>query len=404
MKLNRLFVLPLLAALSCEPEAQSAPSPNRTVSDSAGIRIVENARPPDGSRLPWRIGPEPVVSARVRGGHSPLMRYSLSDATRLRDGRIAVAHREAGIRVFNASGRYVGTWGGMAEYDPWSGTGWTGETGEVMGPWGVAPWPGDSIVAWGRSRETGFGVTVFDTDGNYGRSFTLVNGEGTTFLPEAATRDGSILASFFSERLDTIVFQIRDSEGEVRSSLGTFPGFETYLQAEGASEERVVLKIFGRHPVATPWGDLVVVGNSGRYELEAFGADGSLVLIVTREHAPRSPGPGDVEAYIEEEAFGDELISGHPSVPVAEHLPVFAGVMSDALDHLWVEEYEVPRAERPAPIWTVFDPEGHGLGFVETPRGLDILEIGENYILGRVLDERGYQHVQIWSLERTGFN
>ncbi|MYG80556.1 MAG: hypothetical protein F4187_01730, partial [Gemmatimonadetes bacterium] len=33
--------------------------------DSAGIRIVENVRPPDDSRLPWRIGREPSVSIGV---------------------------------------------------------------------------------------------------------------------------------------------------------------------------------------------------------------------------------------------------------------------------------------------------------------------------------------------------
>ena len=257
----------------------------------------------------------------------------------------------------------------MAEYNPWSGAEWTGEMGEVMFPWGVAPWPGDSIVALGRKWERGFGVTVFDTQGNHGRSFTLVNGETTTFLPEDATHDGSILASYSPARLDTIVLQIRDSEGEVRSSLGTFPGFEPYIHAEDTNQERLFRKTFGRHPVAATWGDLAVVGNSSRYELKAFGVDGSLVRIVRREHIPRPPGPDDVEAYIEEEAFGNELISAHPSVPVAEHLPVFASVMSDASGHLWVEEYEVPRAERPAPLWTVFDAEGQVLGFVENAEG-----------------------------------
>ena len=34
-------------------------------------------------------------------------------------------------------------------------------------------------------------------------------------------------------------------------------------------------------------------------------------------------------------------------------------------------------------LWTVFDPVGRILGFVETPDGLEIYEIGEDYILGR---------------------
>lgn len=33
---------------------------------------------------------------------------------------------------------------------------------------------------------------------------------------------------------------------------------------------------------------------------------------------------------------------GYESVPVAEHFPAFASIMTDAVDHLWVEEYEFP--------------------------------------------------------------
>ena len=39
------------------------------------------------------------------------------------------------------------------------------------------------------------------------------------------------------------------------------------------------------------------------------------------------------------------------------------------------------------PFWTVFDPEGRVQGFVETPPGLVIHQIGEDFILGKVLDE-----------------
>ena len=52
-------------------------------------------------------------------------------------------------------------------------------------------------------------------------------------------------------------------------------------------------------------------------------------------------------------------------------------------------------------LWTVFDPEGQALGFVETPDGLEIDEIGEDYILGWVEDELGVESVQLWPLERA---
>ena len=51
----------VVLALACE-DSGAQPEPLRTqVRDGADIRIVENASPPEGSRLDWRIGPEPAV-------------------------------------------------------------------------------------------------------------------------------------------------------------------------------------------------------------------------------------------------------------------------------------------------------------------------------------------------------
>ncbi|MDE2761683.1 MAG: hypothetical protein OXQ94_12325 [Gemmatimonadota bacterium] len=53
-------------------------------------------------------------------------------------------------------------------------------------------------------------------------------------------------------------------------------------------------------------------------------------------------------------------------------------------------------------LWTVFDPEGHVLGLVETPERLKIYEIGGDYLLGKVEGTLGVDHIQIWALNRTG--
>ena len=88
-------------------------------------------------------------------------------------------------------------------------------------------------------------------------------------------------------------------------------------------------------------------------------------------------------------------------VPVAAHFPAFAAIMSDALDHLWVREYEPPGEEVDGVLWAVFDPEGQVLGFVDTPEGPEIYEIGADYILGKTEDEEfGVESVQVWRLGR----
>ena len=112
-----------------------------------------------------------------------------------------------------------------------------------------------------------------------------------------------------------------------------------------------------------PWGDRIAIGHTHRYEIKAFRLDGSLERIVRLGHAPRVPTRADVEPYIEEEVEANlwrEMSESeaeslrvqwrrqYQGVPVAEHLPAFESIMTDAVDHLWVEEYESPRDDFPA--------------------------------------------------------
>ncbi len=317
MKLNPLLALLPVAALACEQGQQSPPFLLTQTRDSAGIRIIENPRPSDGSRLPWSIGPEPIVSIGAVEGQEPYLLDWATDATRLSDGRIVILNGGTDeLRVFDASGVFLESWGGRGE-----------GPGEFRSLWRVEPWPGDSIIAWYAPR---LGVSIFDAQGNYGRSFTLAHNGAVTpmqsFRPEYATRGGSILAIHMPEDADTIVAQLRGAEGELRSSFGTHPGLEPYVLRDG---ERSMLywTIFGREPVWATWGDLVVVGHTGTYELRAFRLDGSLARIVRRAIVPRATTEDDVEAYIARQVSYSTLTPAaesrrrYESVPVAEHFP-----------------------------------------------------------------------------------
>ncbi len=402
-----LIIFLPLACADNDPD----PDPTRTrIRDSAGIRIVENQTPPQDSRLDWRIGPQATVTIGNVDGEDPYLLSGAVDATRLSDGRIVVANRSTNeLRVFDDRGAHVATWGGTGEGP--------GEFTELSR---VDRWPADSIVAWFAAR---LGISVLASDGGFGRTFTMAN-DGRVihgrplwifFTPESVARDGSVLSALAFPNEDTLVVELRDGEGRTTASFGTHPSWEPHrvtLDGRNSSHQ----KIFGRQPVYGIWGDRIVIGATDRYELKAFRADASLERIVRRAHVLRAPTPADVAAYIDQAV--PQSIAGMSdadlenlqrdsrrrleSVPVAEHFPVFTFVMSDALDHLWVEEYEFPGEERPGSLWTVFDPEGRVLGFVETPEGLWIWEIGEDYILGRADDELGVESVQLWPLERRG--
>ena len=351
--------------------------------DSAGIRIVENASPEEGSRLHWVIGPEPDVTIGDIDGEDPyLFRYAW-DATKLSDGRIVVADRSTSeLRVFDAAGVYLTKWGGQGEGPgefPWASLG------------DVETWPGDSIVAWYADAQT---ISVFDSAGNFGRSFNRAGAgqrPGEVTRPELVRRDGSILATLArGENAGTTEVRILNGEGGLHMSLGDHRSRRALY--------------FSRELKLGLWGDLAVVAPSDRYELMAYADDGTLVRIVRREHVPRVPRAEDI---LVNPRLRDELripmeaeMLRVPQSKLEEAFPAFAEIMSDKAGYLWVREFEPPKEAGPAPVWTVFSPEGRVLGFVETPPGLEIYEIGEDYLLGHAEGELDVEMIQLWPLVR----
>ncbi len=400
-----MVALAALLALACGDVDSSGASgmpeaPDTRTPDSTGVLIVENPRPPDGSRLGWRIGPEVAVSIGRLEGEDPYLLYGATDATRLSDGRIVVVNLPTlELRVFDEAGTHLDTWGGQGE-----------GPNEFEGPiTEIARLPGDTVMVWDQRYPI---VSVVDPTGEVARRFevqelTELRGDG--MRPVAVLRDGSILTSptpgFASMAGDSVAVELRDAEGGLKGSLGTHLGMERHFDVENLTIYNV---IFGRRLVRQAWGDLSIVTQNTRYEIRVFAQDGSLARIVRREHVTRPPTDADVEGYIEArvsriadpETQASERERFAP-VPVSDHLPAFASMMADGLDHLWVEEYEAPGEELPGVIWCVFDPDGEVLGFVETPEGLLIYEIGEDYILGLARDEMDVEFIQVWPLERV---
>ena len=387
-----------VSATACQPDRQSPAGPGSQLRDSAGIQVVENSRPPDGSRLAWRIGPEPTVSIGMLDGEDPYLLFHATDATQLSDGRIVVVNRgTAELRVFDEFGTYLATWGGKGEGP--------GEFEDIMQ---IAALPADSVIAWGLSADAA--MHVFDAAGNFARRFSPLRSESSLrtqwILPVSVMRDGSILASQQPDRVDSVAVELWDGEGRLQSSLGSHPAQVVQIIGNLLHHET-----FGRTLAREPWGDLAIISPSDQYEIKAYASDGSLARIVRREHARRAPTDADLDAYVEGHiaampSYMLEAVEERRRVfrasPVAAYFPAFESIMADRADYLWVEEYESPTDDRPARLWTVFDPEGRVLGHVETPQELDIYEIGEDYILGHTRDELDVEYVQVWPLDRSG--
>ena len=286
-----------MAGVACAEPGDPAPvppegsAPGFEILDTAGVEIVENARPPTDSRLGWRVGAQPALSIGEVDGPDPYL-LDISDVLRLPDGRIIVADRASReLRAFDTLRVHLATWGGSGE-----------GPGEFTSLVHVDPWPGDSLVArWSQGNR----LTVFDSQGNYGRVFGIqdrVRLFVETVLPEGlvlASRSGPSETSPDGHGRALRFYEIRGPEGEPGPSIGSFRGSELY--SPPVDDGVMVIRIpFSRDVAGVPWGG------------------------------------------------------------------------------------------------------GHVLGFMETPAGLRVFQIGEDYILGYATDELGVEYVQLWSLSRAG--
>jgi len=392
-----LLSLALFNLASNHASATLLDGPHSAIQDTTDIPIIENERPPPESRLPWRIGAEPSLSIGSVAGGGPDQLYGVMDATRLPDGRIVIANAGSSeLRVFNPDGSHAGTWGGRGE-----------GPGEFASgaPTVVAIWPGDSIAAPNR---WGGRLSIFDRDGNHGRDVHLEAGLSNVvdLLPNGGIVTGGIAGMHGGMTGSTglvrpdVEWKVLGPDGKLAASFGELPGTEWWaVFARGGQIESSRVHPFGRNTVGAVWGDLVAIGDQAVYEIKAFAADGRLVRIVRRDGDPGSPTRAEQDSYWERR-YADrppesraESLRAVKDMPLVDSYRAFSRILSDRLGYLWVRE-------RGRAVWTVFDPEGRLRGLVETPSGLGVFEVGEDYILGRARDDLGVEYVQVWGLDR----
>ena len=394
-----MFLLAILPALPAACEGPGDDSPygfGAVVEDSAGVIIVDNERPPPDSRLPWGIAGQPslAIGSVNSGGADQL--HSVFDATRLPDGRIGIANSGSSeLRIFSADGSHWATLGGRGE-----------GPGEFAygAPLDVGLWPGDSIAA---PNYRGARLSIFAGDGSYGRDTALETGDAVAFvdfLPGGRTVfsgtggvDAFMTGTSGLLRQD-VEWRILGPDGKLEASLGEFPSVEMWVTfAPDGNSLRG--HPFSRDTEGAAWGELVAIGDQATYEIKAFAADGTLVRIVRRDGELERPTQADQISYYEQR-YADqpperraESLRAVRDMPLVDSYPAFSGILSDRRGNLWVQERE-------SSVWTVFDQEGRVRGLVETPAGLRIFEIGQDYILGRSRDELGIEYVQVWALDR----
>lgn len=400
LALPLLALLPL-AALECErPVARQEAS---TVRDSAGVRVVENSR---GTwTTPWQVGAEPLLTIGSVDGDPDHLLYRVIGAVGLPDGRIVIANEGSlELLFYDSRGNLLSRAGGRG-----------GGPGEFQSLEWLSRYGPDSVLAvdvWNQR------VSYFAADGNFARSVRLEPNAQIPFpSPVGVFGDGSLLATqgTFSlggeppvrtERSQEPLFRYQP-DGRGAEALGSFPGPEWVIAPVGpVGQWERRRRPFGSETAFAAAADRFYVGDNATYEIRAYSVAGRLIQVIRRAAVPITIEQADIRAFEDSAlAVGDArrrrqmrvLFDNLPPPP--RTYPAYAPEIHVDDDlNLWVRESS--RVGLQSSGWSVFSAAGEFLGTVLMPPGIDVLDIGVDYVLGLQRDEMGVEYVRKFRLRR----
>ena len=392
----------LLAAVwaGCSSDA-NAPLPGMsTVTDSAGVRVVDLGDAPLDVVPRLALAPEPEQVIRSGEDDASAVLYDVRDVELLPQGRIAVANGSGNeILVFDSSGDRVATWGG---------------TGDGPGEFRSLDWlaflPPDTLAAGDRSLRR---ITVFNSAGQYVRSFgtaDAVDRESNPIppVPLGVLDGGSVVGAAYSQpnpvpgsdRPPVEVVAIPPSANSTHA-IGTWPGEEVAIFRDDGFLE-VTQPPFGRRLHVAATADGVWIADDDRWEVRKYSAEGELRMIVRSSAGSGLVTDELLEALIGEryrdaaegpalEEMKEDLreIAGHATTP---SLGMIVGRMDGGVA---VGEFG-PGTASPR-MWITVQPNGT-VATVELPAGLDVKRWGPDWVLAVVRDALDREEIQIWRI------
>jgi hypothetical protein len=367
--------------------------------DSAGVHIVENTLS-DSAGVPWwTLVAEPRLDVgAVEGSESEIL-FRVVDAIRLSDGRVVIANAGSSqIRYYAADGTHRVTIGR-------EGSG----PGEFQRITGLLRMPADSIAVMdGGARR----VTVLTPNGAIARE--VVGSPGTSVL--GRREDGSWVAQSTAAspnrgigsglvRSSVIYVTLGSGGGQVEDTLGQFPGNERVVRIAESGGTITSIQIltppFAKTPSFVTRGNDLIVGTQDAAEVRVYGPHGALRRIVRTGAAPQRVTSEVIEEYMkrrlarlppEERAA---VRKGVLATLTAELVPPYGAVAPDRSGNLWVQDYPGLTDDQ---RWTIYDADGALTARIVLPVRFTPHDIGEDWILGRELDDLDVEHVRLYAI------
>jgi hypothetical protein len=321
------------------------------------------------------------VDARPAAGFAAAVSTPLADvraATRLPSGEVVVADAHAAeLRWYDRRGRLVRSVGGeRADGVSFSSLGglWQTDDGELVA-WDPLEFRLSTFTPQGRLRSSrDFPADRLDLfphlAGVFGDgSLLLQSAQDLTFVVAAHPRREPFLLlrySFGTGRLDTL----RQERG---------PEQMTWGDSTRAVRQPVPM---GHHTAVAAGGDRLWVADSQERTVRSYAEredHRARFLSAARRLGGRSAA---------------EQFAGHAAMPAAT-LP-FTALRVDRAGNVWLRHGDPATPD----LWTIIRSDGRRVGTLSLPAGLDVLEIGDDYVLGSATDAAGRAHVRLHRLRK----
>ncbi len=399
----------LAAVVGCnEPDATAGTGVH--VTDSAGISIVTS---PPVDAIYARLAGEPALSVGELDGPEEYLFGHIASVARDGAGNLVVADGRAGeIRVFDAQGRHLRTFGGMGEGP--------GEFRVLSGAWPVP----NGIVTVDRDQQriTRFGAEgsliatapfagidemgLFTTMGMAGSGMVLnqVKDMGMSSLDESSLDDA---AEALEDDGASVLFLRHGLDGELVDTLARRPGEKMLMRTSGSGDMMSVdvLRVpFSSRPTAVGSSQGAAVTGGGAYEVALFGAAGELSRIARLDEAPPLLTVEHLEAHVrgsgnpflQDDASIRAMVEMYQGMPLPDRLPGYAELLFADTGEVWAQRFIPPGGETAQ--WDVFGADGGHLGRVEVATSFQIREVSRGQVVGIATDELGVERVEVRDL------
>ena len=337
----------LLARCSAnEPNTERAnvgTSPAPSVSDSAGVRILEY-RSLRGDVPVVRIDRPFLELGGTRHGEDEELdaRQPWLSATVLSDGTIVV-NETVRLKFFDKTGRFLRSVGRRG-----SGPGEFNQTREVC------RLSGDSLLVIDYSDGR---LSVWDAVGQHVRTF---NRPG--FVPfQGCLPNGTVLVRGLMPNVDP-----QASDAPFEYSLAFLDG--RFIQSLGKLGTPKYAGPIFFEPSVVAYGSQVFVGDPERYEIRVLNLSGHLTRLIRVKDAPRLVTDEEWRRMIDATVPPNQPPSVNRAAVIArltarkpKAFPAFQRVRVDPKGRIWIGDYENRR------VWTILDSTGVFIGRLEVP-------------------------------------